>query len=150
MKGETPIFLFESRFQRWSRAPMWWLRGSGKWSKWGGWPTMEWVMVTDSREAHLGNIFFECSSMEEVVDIVVDFENYFPSMVERYGAKWLLRELRNELKLLIDGEREVIMLESLKTKSVMLGRSDMEDDEIVCMLSESDLDGDCALNQKIK
>ncbi|KAG4190727.1 hypothetical protein ERO13_A07G048700v2 [Gossypium hirsutum] len=108
---------------------------------------MEWVMVTDSREAHLGNIFFECSSMEEVVDIVVDFENYFPSMVERYGAKWLLRELRNELKLLIDGEREVIMLESLKTKSVMLGRSDMKDDEIVCMLSESDLDGDCALNQ---
>ncbi|TYH08948.1 hypothetical protein ES288_A07G057700v1 [Gossypium darwinii] len=108
---------------------------------------MEWVMVTDSREAHLENIFFECSSMEEVVDIVVDIENYFPSMVERYGAKWLLRELRNELKLLIDGEREVIMLESLKTKSVMLGRSDMEDDEIVCMLSESDLDGDCALNQ---
>ncbi|TYH61533.1 hypothetical protein ES332_D07G058800v1 [Gossypium tomentosum] len=85
--------------------------------------------------------------MEEVVDIVVHFENYFPSMMERYGAKWLLRELRNELKLLIDGEREVIMFESLKTKSVMLGRSDMEDDEIVCMLSESDLDGDCALNQ---
>ncbi|TYJ14976.1 hypothetical protein E1A91_A10G153500v1 [Gossypium mustelinum] len=35
MKGETPIFLFESRFQRWSRAPMSRLQGSGKWSKWG-------------------------------------------------------------------------------------------------------------------
>ncbi|MBA0846360.1 hypothetical protein Goshw_000931, partial [Gossypium schwendimanii] len=68
--------------------------------------------------------------------------------MERYGAKWLLRELRNELKLLIDGEREVIMFESLKTKSVMLGLSDMEDDEIYSLhVSESDLDGDCALNQ---
>ncbi|TYI13976.1 hypothetical protein ES332_A08G095800v1 [Gossypium tomentosum] len=31
MKGETPIFLFESRFQRRSRAPMSRLQGSGPW-----------------------------------------------------------------------------------------------------------------------
>ncbi|KAG8472595.1 hypothetical protein CXB51_034373 [Gossypium anomalum] len=39
------------------------------------------------------------------------------------------------------------MLESLKTKSVMLRPSDTENEKIVCMLSEGALDGDDALNQ---
>ncbi|MBA0679193.1 hypothetical protein Goshw_014962 [Gossypium schwendimanii] len=85
--------------------------------------------------------------MEEVIDIVVDFEDYFPSMMEKYGAEWLLGEVCNGFRLLMDAEKGVITFESLKIKSAMLGLGDMEDDEIVCMLSEGDLDGDGALNQ---
>ncbi|MBA0553220.1 hypothetical protein Golob_012421 [Gossypium lobatum] len=85
--------------------------------------------------------------MEEVIDIVVDFEDYFPSMMEKYGAEWLLAEVCNGFRLLMDAEKGVITFESLKIKSAMLGLGDMEDDEIVCMLSEGDLDGDGALNQ---
>ncbi|KAG4138752.1 hypothetical protein ERO13_D07G153250v2 [Gossypium hirsutum] len=50
----------------------------------------------------------------------------------RYGAKWLLGELYNGFKLLMDRKIGVVTFKSLKTKSLMLGLSDMEDDEIVC------------------
>ncbi|MBA0573755.1 hypothetical protein Golob_001013 [Gossypium lobatum] len=43
--------------------------------------------------------------MEEVVDIVVNFEDNFPSMMERYDVKWLLGELCNEFWLLMDKEK---------------------------------------------
>ncbi|KAL4312841.1 hypothetical protein GQ457_01G049520 [Hibiscus cannabinus] len=85
--------------------------------------------------------------MEEVMDIVVDFEDYFPSMMERYGAEGLMMELCNGFRLLMDGESGLITFESLKMKSVVLGLSDLKDEEIVCMLIEGDLDGDGALNQ---
>ncbi|KAE8660268.1 Calcium-binding protein KIC [Hibiscus syriacus] len=81
--------------------------------------------------------------MEEVV---VDFEDYFPSMMERYGEEGLLMELYKGFRLLMDGERGLITFESLRNKSVALGLSDLKDEEIVCMLSEGDLDGDGALN----
>ncbi|KAK8643884.1 hypothetical protein V6N13_013161 [Hibiscus sabdariffa] len=74
----------------------------------------------------------------------VDFEDYFPSMVERMGREGLIMELCNGFRLLMDGERGLITMESLKKKSVALG---LDDDEIVCMLREGDLDGDGALNQ---
>ncbi|KAK9017743.1 hypothetical protein V6N11_000747 [Hibiscus sabdariffa] len=76
--------------------------------------------------------------------MTVDFEDYFPSMMERYGARGLLTELCNGFRLLMDGERVRITFESLKMKSVGLGLSDLKDEEIVCML---DLDGDGALDQ---
>ncbi|OMO80463.1 hypothetical protein CCACVL1_12945 [Corchorus capsularis] len=81
------------------------------------------------------------------LDIAVDFEDYFPSMVERLGAEGFIGELCNGFRLLMDGERGLITFESLKRNSIMLGLNDMKDDEIVCMLSEGDLDGDGALNQ---
>ncbi|XWS11126.1 hypothetical protein CRYUN_Cryun38cG0057100 [Craigia yunnanensis] len=81
------------------------------------------------------------------LDIAVDFEDYFPSMMERLGAEGFIRELCNGFRLLMDGERGLITFESLKRNSLLLGLSDMRDDEIVCMLSEGDLDGDGALNQ---
>ncbi|TYI41021.1 hypothetical protein ES332_A02G205200v1 [Gossypium tomentosum] len=34
------------------------LRGSASGANEGGWPTMEWVMVVDSRAAHLEFFFF--------------------------------------------------------------------------------------------
>ncbi|XP_039072235.1 calcium-binding protein KRP1-like [Hibiscus syriacus] len=68
-------------------------------------------------------------------------------MVERMGAEGFITELCNGFRLLMDGERGVITFESLKKNSVALGLDDLRDDEIVCMLSEGDLDGDGALNQ---
>ncbi|KAE8703218.1 Calcium-binding protein KIC [Hibiscus syriacus] len=81
------------------------------------------------------------------LDVTLDFEDYFPSMMERLGAEGFIGELCNGFQLLMDGERGLITFESLKKNSVILGLNDMGDDEIVCMLSEGDLDGDGALNQ---
>ncbi|XVF78025.1 hypothetical protein PTKIN_Ptkin14bG0095100 [Pterospermum kingtungense] len=68
-------------------------------------------------------------------------------MMLRLGAEGFIGELCNGFRLLMDGERGVITFESLKRNSILLGLNDMRDDEIVCMLSEGDLDGDGALNQ---
>ncbi|TYJ38927.1 hypothetical protein E1A91_A04G028800v1 [Gossypium mustelinum] len=73
--------------------------------------------------------------------------DYFPSMVESMGAEGFIMELCNGFRLLMDVERGLITFESLKRNSVVLGLNDLRDDEIVCMLSEGDLDGDGALNQ---
>ena len=81
------------------------------------------------------------------VDIAVDFQDYLPSMMERLGDERFIGELCNGFRLLMDGERGLITFESLKRNCILLGLSDMRDDEIVCMLSEGDLDGDGALNQ---
>ena len=81
------------------------------------------------------------------VDIAVDFQDYLPSMMERLGDEGFIGELCNGFRLLMDGERGLITFESLKRNCILLGLSDMRDDEIVCMLSEGDLDGDGALNQ---
>ncbi|XVE80244.1 hypothetical protein DITRI_Ditri14bG0124100 [Diplodiscus trichospermus] len=81
------------------------------------------------------------------VDIAVDFEDYFPSMLERLGTEGFIGELCNGFRLLMDGERGLITFESLKRNIILLGLNDMRDEEIVCMLSEGDMDGDGALNQ---
>ncbi|KAB2032816.1 hypothetical protein ES319_D05G403700v1 [Gossypium barbadense] len=82
-----------------------------------------------------------------LMEVVVDFEDYFPSMVESMGAEGFIMELCNGFRLLMDVERGLITFESLKRNSVVLGLNDLRDDEIVGMLSEGDLDGDGALNQ---
>ncbi|GLT77234.1 hypothetical protein SLE2022_017150 [Rubroshorea leprosula] len=81
------------------------------------------------------------------LDIAVDFEDFFPSMMLRLGAEGFIGELCNGFRLLMDGDKGLITFESLRRNSVLLGLHDMGDDEIVCMLSEGDLDGDGALNQ---
>ncbi|KAL5736163.1 hypothetical protein ACOSP7_030638 [Xanthoceras sorbifolium] len=77
----------------------------------------------------------------------VDFEDFFPSMIARLGAERFIMELCNGFRLLMDGDKGLITFESLKRNSFLLGLHDMMDDEIFCMLSEGDLDGDGALNQ---
>ncbi|KAL9441360.1 hypothetical protein AB3S75_017425 [Citrus x aurantiifolia] len=76
-----------------------------------------------------------------------DFEDYFPSMIKRLGAEGFISELCYGFQRLMDGEKGLITFESLKRNSLLLGLNDMMDDEIVCMLSEGDLDGDGALSQ---
>ena len=83
----------------------------------------------------------------EVDEGGVQFEDYFPSMMEGSGAEGFISELCNGFHLLMDVEKGLITFESLKRSALLLGLQDMGDDEIVSMLSEGDLDGDGALNQ---
>ncbi|GAB4846279.1 hypothetical protein Ancab_025279 [Ancistrocladus abbreviatus] len=79
--------------------------------------------------------------------VQLDFEDYFPSIIARFGAEGLIRELCNGFLLLMDVEKGLITFDSLKRNAYMLGLHDMGDDELVCMLREGDLDGDGALSQ---
>ncbi|KAJ8754614.1 hypothetical protein K2173_010705 [Erythroxylum novogranatense] len=81
------------------------------------------------------------------LDLAVDFEDFFPSMMARLGAEGFIGELCNGFRLLMDVEKGLITFESLKRNSLLLGLQDMRDDELVCMLMEGDLDGDGAINQ---
>ncbi|GLT77236.1 hypothetical protein SLA2020_488420 [Shorea laevis] len=80
------------------------------------------------------------------LSIVADFEDFFPSMIEKLGAEGFMVELCDGFRSLMDRDKGLITFESLKRNSVSLGLDDIGDDEIVCMLNEGDLDGDGALN----
>ncbi|KAK3014358.1 hypothetical protein RJ639_009080 [Escallonia herrerae] len=68
-------------------------------------------------------------------------------MVEKLGTQGFMDELCNGFRILMDGEKGVITLESLRRNSVVLGLGGMSDDELKSMLEEGDLDGDGSLNQ---
>ncbi|KAF4387916.1 hypothetical protein F8388_005533 [Cannabis sativa] len=53
----------------------------------------------------------------------------------------------NGFELLMDKEKGLITLESLRSNATILGLQNMREDELVSMVSECDLDGDGALNQ---
>ncbi|XVF01860.1 hypothetical protein REPUB_Repub04eG0125700 [Reevesia pubescens] len=76
-----------------------------------------------------------------------DFEDLLPAMAEKLGGEGLMRELSNGFKLLMDKEKGVITVESLKSNAAMLGLQDLRHDEIVSMVREGDLDADGALNE---
>ncbi|CAA2982553.1 calcium-binding PBP1-like [Olea europaea subsp. europaea] len=76
------------------------------------------------------------------------FEDFFPSMVEKLGAEGFLNELCNGFRLLMDSEKGVVTLDSLKKNCAVLGLHGMNDSDLICMLNEGDLDGDGCLNQK--
>ncbi|XP_051125775.1 calcium-binding protein PBP1-like [Andrographis paniculata] len=80
----------------------------------------------------------------------VVFEDYFPAMVEKLGAEGFMSELCKGFRLLMDREKGVITLESLRRNSAVLGVEDAAGDEelLRSMLREGDLDGDGCLNQK--
>ncbi|KAK6932458.1 EF-hand domain [Dillenia turbinata] len=77
----------------------------------------------------------------------VEFEDFFPSMVEKLGEDGFMKELCNGFRLLMDVDKGVITFESLKKNSAMLGLENMSDDEIRCMVREGDSDGDGCLNE---
>jgi Ca2+-binding EF-hand superfamily protein len=80
------------------------------------------------------------------LDFGMDFEDYFPSMIARFGAEGFISELCNGFRLLMDVNKGLITFESLKMNCSILGL-EVRDDELACMLMEGDLDGDGALNQ---
>lgn len=75
------------------------------------------------------------------------FEDLLPVMADKLGGEGLIRELCNGFELLMDKERGVITIESLRKNSALLGLQDMGDEELASMVREGDLDGDDALNQ---
>ncbi|CAO2833456.1 unnamed protein product [Amaranthus hypochondriacus] len=82
-----------------------------------------------------------------LIDTILDFEDYFPSMITRLGSQAFLNELCMGFLLLMDVEKGVITFDSLKKNSYLLGLHDLGDEEILCMLKEGDMDGDGALSQ---
>ena len=75
------------------------------------------------------------------------FEDLLPVMADKLGGEGLIRELCNGFQLLMDKDKGVITLESLRKNSRLLGLQDLKEDELVSMVKEGDLDGDGALNQ---
>ncbi|KAM1015868.1 hypothetical protein ACFX2I_045561 [Malus domestica] len=76
-----------------------------------------------------------------------DFEDLLPVMADKLGGKGLIRELCNGFQLLMDKDKGVITLESLRRNSALLGLQNFREDELVSMVREGDMDGDGALNQ---
>ncbi|XP_022986403.1 calcium-binding protein PBP1-like [Cucurbita maxima] len=75
------------------------------------------------------------------------FHDLLPVMAEKLGGEGLINELCNGFQMLMDKEKGVITLESLRRNSSLLGLWDMGEEELVSMMREGDLDGDGALNQ---
>ena len=75
------------------------------------------------------------------------FEDLLPVMADKLGGEGLIRELCNGFQLLMDKDKGVITLESLRKNSRLLGLQNLKEDELVSMVKEGDLDGDGALNQ---
>ena len=76
-----------------------------------------------------------------------DFEDLLPQMADQLGGEGLIRELCNGFQLLMDKDKGVITLESLRRNSALLGLQNLREDELVSMVREGDMDGDGALNQ---
>ncbi|KAB2610570.1 calcium-binding protein PBP1-like [Pyrus ussuriensis x Pyrus communis] len=76
-----------------------------------------------------------------------DFEDLLPQMADKLGGEGLIRELCNGFQLLMDKDKGVITLESLRRNSALLGLQNLREDELVGMVREGDMDGDGALNQ---
>ncbi|KAM1324299.1 hypothetical protein TB2_045464 [Malus domestica] len=76
-----------------------------------------------------------------------DFEDLLPVMADKLGGKGLIKELCNGFQLLMDKDKGVITLESLRRNSALLGLQNFREDELVSMVREGDMDGDGALNQ---
>lgn len=78
----------------------------------------------------------------------LEFEDLLPVMADKLGGEGLMRELCNGFQLLMDKDRGVITLDSLRRNSALLGLQDLRDDELSSMLREGDYDGDGALSEK--
>ncbi|XP_074284946.1 calcium-binding protein KRP1-like [Silene latifolia] len=76
-----------------------------------------------------------------------NFEDHLPIMANKLGGEGLIQELCKGFELLMDKDKGVITLESLRRNSGLIGCDQMTDEELLSMIKEGDLDGDCALNQ---
>lgn len=75
------------------------------------------------------------------------FEDLLPMMANKLGGEGLIKELCNGFDLLMDKEKGVITLDSLRKNAAVLGLQDMKEDELVSMMNEGDMDRDGALTQ---
>lgn len=77
----------------------------------------------------------------------VEFEDLLPVIAGKLGGEGLIEELCNGFELLMDKDKGVITLESLRRNCAMMGLNDLKEDELVSMMKEGDVDGDGALSQ---
>ncbi|KAK2379873.1 calcium-binding protein KIC [Trifolium repens] len=75
------------------------------------------------------------------------FEDLLPMMANKLGGEGLIKELCNGFELLMDKDKGLITLDSLRKNAALLGLQDMKEDELVSMMKEGDLDRDGALTQ---
>ncbi|XP_011047513.1 PREDICTED: calcium-binding protein PBP1-like [Populus euphratica] len=87
------------------------------------------------------------ADMVLTADKRADFEDLLPVLANKLGGEGLINELCNGFQLLMDKDRGVITMESLKKNAAFLGLQDLSEDELVGMVKEGDLDRDGALNQ---
>ncbi|KAI0497813.1 hypothetical protein KFK09_021050 [Dendrobium nobile] len=74
------------------------------------------------------------------------FVDFLPSMAKRLGTNGLLEELCKGFYHLVDAERGLITLESLKKNAHRLGLGELGEEQAVGMLRMGDLNGDGALD----
>ncbi|KAL7218716.1 hypothetical protein ACSBR2_011899 [Camellia fascicularis] len=72
------------------------------------------------------------------------FKDFLPIKANKLGVEELIRELCNGFRLLMDGDKRVIMFESLKRNVAVFGLLGLNDGD---MVREGDLDGDRGLTQ---
>ncbi|KAL5132182.1 Calcium-binding protein KIC [Glycine soja] len=77
----------------------------------------------------------------------VEFEDLLPVIAGKLGGEGLIKELCKGFRLLMDKEKGVITLESLRSNSAMMGLQDLKEEELVSMMREGDLNGDGALSE---
>jgi Ca2+-binding EF-hand superfamily protein len=77
----------------------------------------------------------------------MDFEDLLPVIANKLGGEGLMKELSNGFKLLMDKDKGVITLESLRKNSALMGLQDLKEDELLSMMKEGDIDGDGALTE---
>ncbi|CAI9268105.1 unnamed protein product [Lactuca saligna] len=81
-------------------------------------------------------------------NFVVEFEDHFPSMVEKLGAEGFMNELYKGFELLEDRDTKgFITFDSLKRNASSLGLQKMNDSELRYMVREGDVDGDGKLSE---
>ncbi|PIN20866.1 hypothetical protein CDL12_06422 [Handroanthus impetiginosus] len=76
-----------------------------------------------------------------------EFQDMLPVMASKLGGEGLIIELCKGCRLLMDKEKGLVTLESLKKNSVLLGLQDLSDDELQIMVTEAYLNGDGVLDQ---
>ncbi|KAI4334056.1 hypothetical protein L6164_018793 [Bauhinia variegata] len=77
----------------------------------------------------------------------VGFEDLLPVIADKLGGEGLINELCSGFQLLMDKDKGVITLDSLRSNSALLGLQDLKEDELASMMKEGDLDGDGSLSQ---
>ncbi|KAH7366201.1 hypothetical protein KP509_18G067200 [Ceratopteris richardii] len=71
----------------------------------------------------------------------VEFEDYFPQMIEKLGEDGLMQELAKGFHLLADPSSHTITFQSLKSNTVLLGLPQMSDEELHDMVRLGDSNG---------
>ncbi|KAM3362543.1 Calcium-binding protein PBP1 [Capsicum chinense] len=77
----------------------------------------------------------------------LEFQDLLPIMARKLGGDGLINELCKGYRMLMDGEKGVITIDSLKKNSVLMGLQGFTEEELKNMIREGDMDGDGALDQ---